>query len=172
MLRVGLAELEQGPVETAGQVAADDPLFRGLDFALRGPVLVSGQLTAAGRDSYYWRGRLETAVGATCRRCLAPVVRPIQAPVDILFTEDEQADDPSVYVIPPKTRTLDLCPAVREELILAAPGYLLCREDCRGLCPRCGKDLNEGPCDCDPETPDPRWAGLGVLKERIKTGDA
>ena len=168
MLRVGLAELEQGPVETAAQLPADDPLFQGLDFALREPVVVSGQLTAAGGDSYYWRGRLETSVGASCRRCLAPLVRPVEASVDALFTEDQQNDDPSVYLIPPKSRMLDLSAAVREELILAAPEYELCREDCRGLCPRCGKDLNEGPCDCGPETPDPRWAGLAALKQRLE----
>jgi uncharacterized protein len=167
MLRVGLAALEQGPVDTAAQVPADDPLFEGLDFALREPVVVTGQLTAAGPDSYYWRGQLETAVGATCRRCLAPVVSPVEASLELLFTEDPQADDPSVYVIPPRSRTLDLSPAVREELILAAPDFVLCRDECRGLCPRCGKDLNEGPCDCGPEVPDPRWAGLAALKQRL-----
>ena len=168
MLRVGLAELEQGPVETAARVPADHPLLEGLDFALREPVVVSGQVTATGPDNYYWRGKLETAVDGACRRCLAPVVRPVATPIEILFTEDQQADDPSVYVIPPGTRTLDLFPAVREELILAAPSFVVCREDCRGLCPRCGKDLNEGPCDCGPETPDPRWAGLAALKQRLE----
>ena len=171
MLRVGLAELEHGPVDTAARLPADDPLFEGLDFALREPVVVSGQLSAAGPDGYFWRGRLETSVGGFCRRCLAPVVRPVDASVDILFSEDDGADDPSIYVIPADSQTLDLSPAVREELILAAPDYVLCRDDCRGLCPRCGKDLNEGPCDCGPETPDPRWAGLAALKERIRSRD-
>src|ERR1700675_4789546 len=115
MLRVGLGELERGPVETAARLAADDPLFEGLDFALREPVVVSGELSAAGRESYFWRGRLETSVEGTCRRCLAPVVRPVEASVDVLFSEDDGDDDPSVYQIPPDSPTLDLSPAVREE---------------------------------------------------------
>ncbi len=171
MLRVGLADIEQGPVETVGQFRADDPLFAGLDFTLRAPVVVSGQLSVAGPDSYFWRGKLETAVASACRRCLAPVLRPVDAEVDVLFTEDQEADDPSVYLLAPDTRQLDLSDAVREELILAAPDYVLCREDCRGLCPRCGKDLNDGPCQCVPDVPDPRWAGLATLKERLTKRD-
>jgi uncharacterized protein len=167
MLPIGLAALEQGPVETVGTIAADDPLLEGLDFTLVEPVQVSGQLSAAGPGSYYWQGDLRTTLDAACRRCLAPVPVPVTARVEVLFTEDQDADDPSVYVIPPRTRTLDLAPAVREELVLAVPEFVLCRDDCRGLCPRCGKDLNQGPCDCAPEKPDPRWAVLSQLKERL-----
>jgi uncharacterized protein len=54
---------------------------------------------------------------------------------------------------------------VREEFVLAAPAFVLCREDCPGLCAQCGSDLNEGPCACRPE-PDPRWAVLRALQER------
>jgi uncharacterized protein len=166
MLQVGLAELEQGPVETAARIAPDDPLFEGLDFTLAQPVEVAGQVSTAGPGSYYWHGELKTAVDAACRRCLTGVTLPVNARVGILFTEDQQADDPSVYIIPPRARTLDIAPAVREELILAVPAFALCREDCRGLCPRCGKELNSGPCNCAPEAPDPRWAGLSGLKQR------
>jgi len=133
MLRVGLSALEQGPVDTAATVAVGDPLFEGLEFSLSEPVEVTGQLSAAGPGSYYWRGKLHTAVEASCRRCLAPVSLRVDAPVEILFTEDEQADDPSVYVIPARSKTLDLSEAVREELILAVPDYVLCRENCAGL---------------------------------------
>src|SRR5262249_23600562 len=97
---------------------------------------------------------------------LAQTSKRIDAPVNILFTEDEQADDPSVYVIPPHSQTLDLSEAVREELILAVPDYVLCREDCAGLCPHCGKDLNEGPHDCAAKPTDARWAALEALKGR------
>ncbi|MBI4499711.1 MAG: DUF177 domain-containing protein [Gemmatimonadetes bacterium] len=166
MLRIGLGALEQGPVETAGEVAADDPLLKGLDFSLREPVRVSGQLTAAGPGSYYWRGTLETAAEATCRRCLAPAALRLNVPVNVLFTEDQEADDPSVYLIPPRAKTLEMGEAIREELILAMPEYVLCRENCAGLCPQCGKDLNEGPCECQPVSTDPRWAKLEALQKR------
>lgn len=90
----------------------------------------------------------------------------VDTPVNILFTEDEQADDPSVYILEPRSRTIDLSAAIREELILAVPDYVLCREDCAGLCPHCGKDLNEGPHECQSAPTDPRWAELEALKRQ------
>lgn len=163
MLRVQLQALHDGAVETVEDIAPDDPLLADLEFALDAPVAVRGRLTDSGSGRYYWHGRLRTAVAASCRRCLAPVPIALDQDVRVVFTEDVNADDPSAYPIDPKAVEVELGPMVREELILAVPEYVLCREDCRGLCPRCGKDLNEGPCDCRPE-PDPRWAALEALK--------
>jgi uncharacterized protein len=166
MLRIGLSALEQGPVETADTLAAGNPLFEGLDFSLNAPVRVTGLLSAAGPGTYYWRGALETAVEETCRRCLGPAGLRLRVPVNVLFTVDQEADDPSVYLIPPRATTLDLGEAIREELILAKPEYVLCRDDCAGLCAQCGKDLNEGPCECEASATDPRWARPEALKKR------
>ena len=166
MLRIGLRGLQQGPVETAGTIAATDPLLKGSGVTLSDAVRVTGQLTAAGPGSYYWRAEMATRVAASCRRCLAPVSLPVAARVDALFTEDQLADDPSVYLIPERATTLDLSEAIREELILAVPEYVLCREDCRGLCPQCGKDLNEGACRCRSAVADPQWTALHALTER------
>jgi uncharacterized protein len=166
MLRIGLSALEQGPVDTTATVAAADPLFEGLDFSLSAPVNVTGQLSSAGQGSFYWRGELRTAIAATCRRCLAPASLRLDVPVNILFTEDDQADDPSVYPIPPRAKTVDLRDAIREELILGVPDFVLCREDCAGLCPHCGKDLNEGPHECQAAPANPQWAALEALKKR------
>jgi len=71
----------------------------------------------------------------------------VEADVDVMFSTDPDAqDDPGVYPVPEASRTVDLRPAVRDELALAVPAYPLCREDCAGLCPVCGADLNAGPC--------------------------
>jgi uncharacterized protein len=93
----------------------------------------------------------------------------LKIPVAALFTDDPEADDPSVYFIPPRTTTLSLNEAIREELILAVPEYVVCRDNCAGLCPECGKDLNEGPCDCRAASTDPRWVQLEALKKRSST---
>ena len=84
----------------------------------------------------------------------------------MLFTGDARTDDPAAWVIEPQAVELDLRPTIREELILSAPAYLLCREDCRGLCPGCGQDLNRGSCTC-PSSRDPRWAALEALRDRL-----
>ena len=57
-------------------------------------------------------------------------------------------------------KTIDLAPAMREQVLLALPPSPLCDEECKGLCPKCGKDLNEGDCGCDRRIADPRWAAL------------
>jgi uncharacterized protein len=163
MLRVDLRALSAGPLETMAEVSADDVALADAEVALRDAVHVSGRLMATGPGSYYWEGRLRTRVAGSCRRCLAPVETDLDQPVRLLFTEDEAADDPSAVVIPARTGELDLTATIREELILAAPEFPLCRENCRGLCPRCGVDLNESPCRCHPEA-DPRWAALEALR--------
>ncbi|HJV09433.1 MAG TPA: DUF177 domain-containing protein, partial [Acidimicrobiales bacterium] len=60
--------------------------------------------------------------------------------------------------------SVDLEPLVREALVLDLPLAPLCEEDCRGLCPTCGADLNLGDCDCPPAETDSRWAALDVLR--------
>ena len=67
----------------------------------------------------------------------------------ILSSQDMQ-DDPGVYRLAEPVTQVDLTAAIREEVGLAVPTYALCREACAGLCPRCGADLNEGPCACGP----------------------
>jgi uncharacterized protein len=163
MLRIDLAAVREGPVETAAQVAADDPLVAGAGVALASPLVVSGRLSSAGEGKYYWQARLATVVEAECRRCLAPVRVPLSQSLGLVFVAEEDArDDDDCYVVPRRATVLDLTGAVREELMLAVPQFVECRADCRGLCPRCGADLNAGPCRCQPET-DPRWALLTKL---------
>ena len=60
---------------------------------------------------------------------------------------------------------LDLRPALREQWLLNVPGYALCRDDCKGLCPTCGAELNVGPCDCASTSADPRWDALRKLRD-------
>ena len=165
MLRVELRALHEGPIETTADVPADDPLLADVDFVLAESVQIRGRLMESGGGRYYWHGRLEGALAASCRRCLADVAVTLDAEVRALFTEDP-AEDETAYAVSADVAELDLSTMVREELILAVPEYVLCREECKGLCTQCGKDLNDGPCPCRPE-PDPRWAALEQLKQRL-----
>jgi uncharacterized protein len=61
-------------------------------------------------------------------------------------------------------KVIDLAPILREQVLLALPGYPVCREGCKGLCPVCGANLNDRECGCDRHVPDPRWAGLKKVK--------
>src|SRR5690349_3271252 len=170
MLQIDLRELARGPVEIRADVPGTDPLFEGLDVALSEPVRVAGRLQDAGDGRYYWRGSLTTKIAAQCRRCLAPVPVAVVANVDALFSRDPDAlEDPSSYPLAPDATEIDLRPAVREGLLLAVPRGGVCRGDCLWLCPRCGKDLNAGPCGCPPgEAVDERWRGLVALKGKLR----
>ncbi len=149
MLQVDLRDLRRGPVETSGQLQPDDPTFDGLRLDLEGPVSVWGRLQATGEDDFFWHATLTGQVRGACRRCLKQLSYPVRADVEVLFSADpEVADDPSVYPLPEPVTRIDVREAVREELALALQPYPLCREDCAGLCRKCGVDLNAGPCGC------------------------
>jgi uncharacterized protein len=167
MLQVDLRELVQGPVETQAELAGDDLLFAGAELALSEPVRVAGRLHAAGDGRFYWQGAVRTLLAGECRRCLAAVPVRVAATIHALFSQDPDAtEDPDSYPLARDATQIDLRPAVREELLLAVPQWVVCRDDCRGLCPRCGKDLNAGPCSCAPAS-DLRWGGLAALKRML-----
>ena len=100
---------------------------------------------------------------------LVPDITAFEAEIHALFTKDHDAlEDPDSYPLAREATEIDLRPAVREELLLAVPQWgVLCQDDCRGLCPRCGRDLNAGPCGCAPAV-DHRWQELAALKGKLR----
>jgi len=151
MLRVDIRDLQKGAVRTAGEVAPDDPTLEGLGLELTESVSVQGQLQATGSGEYLWRGHIHGVVRGECRRCLTPVDHEVDVDVAaaVFSADPEAADDPDFYPLPERATYVDVGNVVREELALAVPMQLvLCREECAGLCPKCGADLNAGPCGC------------------------
>lgn len=100
-----------------------------------------------------------------CDRCAAEAERTLSVPMEhILVSALQSEDDADRYILVPDGK-LDLRQLTLEDIFLSLPSKLLCSEDCKGLCPRCGKNLNDGPCDCQPEV-DPRLAVLKQLLEK------
>lgn len=161
MLSYDIRSLASKAVQVDGTLAADDPVWREDDVRPSRPVHVVGRLSAAGPDRYYFSGRLEGEAAAECRRCLTDVSVSVAEDVQLLFVESgtEGDDEPDVYVVDPRSNDLDMRPALREQWLLAVPTFVQCRDDCKGLCPTCGTDLNTGECDCAPAT-DSRWDTL------------
>jgi uncharacterized protein len=75
-------------------------------------------------------------------------------------------EDVTLYTLEPDAEELDLRPILRERVILAVPDYPVCREDCRGLCPSCGANLNETDCNCAVAESDARWGPLLKLQRK------
>ena len=165
MLSFDIRSLASKAVHVDGTLAADDPVWQEEDTRPSAPVHVVGRLSAAGVGRYYFSGHFEGEAAAECRRCLTDVTVSIAEDVQLLFVDadTEGADDPDVFVVDPRAPELDMRPAVREQWLLAVPGFVQCREDCKGLCPTCGADLNTGACECAPAT-DSRWDTLRKVR--------
>jgi uncharacterized metal-binding protein YceD (DUF177 family) len=103
------------------------------------------------------RGVLETDIITECVRCLTPTLVPVKLEIDELFSFPPSSD--TAYSIQ-ETGILDMVPLLREEAILSMPMNVICRSDCAGLCPQCGKNLNQEQCDCLQDDIDPRLAVL------------
>jgi len=125
-------------------------------------------------DSVLAQAELSTSVQLSCDRCLtvfSQAVRiafqePFYPTVDVLTGVALPAFTDDLGFPIDHNHELDLSEAVRQHLLLALPLQALCRADCAGLCPRCGAVLNEGPCACPAEEPDPRFAPLQALLEQ------
>ena len=131
------------------------------------PVHVKGRLSSAGPGRFYWHGTIEGDVDLPCRRCLGDASGHVSEEAHLIFAEagtEDLQDDPDVYLLDDRKPELDLRPALREQWLLHVPGFALCREDCQGLCPTCGADLNVESCGCASSAADPRWEGLRSAK--------
>lgn len=76
-------------------------------------------------------------------------------------------EDTNIHYLSPDQDKIDLSEDVKELTLLALPMKHLCDENCKGLCPKCGKDLNEGPCDCKVDEVHPVWEPLLKLKDKL-----
>jgi uncharacterized protein len=114
------------------------------------------------------RASVATTVEVSCDRCVALIREPLGSGYQMHYvweeTEAERTDPSEVQVMLPGQTVIDLADDVRQTLLLAFPLKNVCREECRGLCSRCGKNLNEGSCDCKETLVDGRWDKLKELQ--------
>ena len=126
------------------------------------------------KDKAHFRlvGRIATTLELPCGRCLEPFTLPVDAAFDLRYQphaantgegeREIEEDDLSTAFY--ENETIDLGQLMREQFYLALPMKPLCREDCRGLCPQCGTNLNTATCDCSPVWEDPRLSALKAIK--------
>lgn len=129
------------------------------------PVLASGTVrNTAG--VLMMTGSIHTTIHGVCDRCADDFERFVEFPIDVvLVTELSNEDNEDEWVFHLEADAADLEDIVRTVFVLNFDSKLLCSEDCKGLCCRCGKNLNEGPCGCQKEV-DPRFAALKQLLDK------
>ncbi len=154
-------------------------------YQVKDEVRFKADLALTGRTVRF-KGLLKTNLEGSCTRCLGAVELPLERSFELSLRPSEGKGSPGM---PGQDREelgegdadgsfrldeadedvyhgdeLDLWPLLREQLFLSLPDYLICEEDCLGLCQVCGKNLNEKACGCDRDVPDPRLAGLKDIK--------
>jgi uncharacterized protein len=174
----------------SGDVTGEELGLADTDVSIRGTVAVGLDLRAIER-TFYVTGVVEGTAIRQCVRCLKefddPLAfslrvvyeREVKAPASPIARDDrrkkktatlpeveqEQQDDDRYYFTGDH---LELVPMLREQVILASPMHPLCSDTCLGLCPRCGKNLNEGPCRCATEPMEGPFQVLRTIKEKLR----
>jgi len=121
-------------------------------------------------------GRLQAGLELQCARCLEPVPQEISRDFELLYRPrgaDAGRDELSVTDAEAEIGYYDgegilLEDVLREQVLLALPLKVTCREDCKGLCPHCGRNLNQEQCCCAVPVEDPRWAALKEIRGRLE----
>ena len=137
-----------------------------------GDSMVEGKVTLVRTDrGILTEATLHTEVEVTCSRCLSLFDYPLTLSIEeeyfpitdvVSGTSLSLPEEPGCFTID-EHHVLDLTEAIRQYALLVIPMKPLCRQDCAGLCPTCGHNLNQGPCDCLPQQADPRRSKLNKL---------
>lgn len=188
LLTPNIADITSDGVSLSGDLTGAELGLADTDVALRGTVAVGLDLRAVDRTICV-TGVVEGTAIRQCVRCLKDFDDPVAFSVRAAYERETKAVPPTVKRAFPQKRNappavdpkpelddelyhyagdhLELAPMLREQLILVSPMHPLCKEDCRGLCVRCGKDLNEGPCGCAEESAGNPFQVLRRVKEQL-----
>ncbi len=185
-MRVNIDEIKEAGLDRSWDVTREqtDEMVAGdrAGYRARGPTHVDARL-----EKFERRVRVsahaKAALTVACGRCLSPVSLDVPVDFELTLVPSDEYDDerraakdhgskPVGGSFDAKDaeedtyagKVIDLDPVVREQLLLALPAYPVCKDDCKGLCPVCGANLNDRECGCDRHVPDPRWAGLRNVK--------
>ena len=163
---LGLSKIIDCPgASVSFQTSVDlSDLCYGVTYPVSEPVLAQGTVrNTAG--VLVMTGDIHTCIHGVCDRCAADFDREVDLPINVvLVTELSNEENEDEWVFPLVGDNADLEEIVRTVFVLNMDSKLLCKEDCKGLCCRCGKNLNDGPCNCQKEC-DPRFA---ALKQRLE----
>lgn len=139
------------------------------------PVSWGADITNVG-DSLLVRGSARANVQTNCARCLADMTLDLEGEIDALYllhaedalTTDLEEDE---FEIMGEDHTIDLTGPITAALVLAFPRVLLCKEDCKGICPHCGADLNTEPCQCTQAPPEEDASNPFAVLKDLKLSD-
>ena len=138
--------------------------------SLIAPAAVNGKVRLSGNQDFV-NGHVETRAQVECDRCLKPVELQVNVDFTLEYISGSDYESSQVAELPEDAMSvsvfdgqgIDIDEIVKEQILLTVPSRMLCREDCKGICPECGTDRNTGECNCVTNDIDPRWAALKDL---------
>ena len=138
--------------------------------SLIAPAAVNGEVRLSGNEVFV-NGHVDTRAQVECDRCLKPVELPVNVDFTLEYISGSEYEASQTAALTEEEMSvsvfdggaIDVDEIVKEQVLLAVPTRMLCREDCKGICPDCGIDRNTGECDCITNEIDPRWAALKNL---------
>ena len=170
-MRIELENLEGGKGDLAHVYQPEElnPVDERVN--LTEPASVTGKVRLSGHQVLV-NGHVDTRARVECDRCLKPVELPVSADFTLEYisgsdyesSEVAELTEDALLVSVFNGEALDIDEIAKEQILLAVPTRMLCREDCKGICPECGTDRNTGECNCVTNEIDPRWAALKNLK--------
>ena len=164
---LGLSKIIDSPgasVSFSTSVDLSDLCF-GVSYPVSEPVRAEG-IVRNTAGVLMMTGAIRTTIHGTCDRCANDFDRELSFPIEVvLVTELANEENEDEWVFPLEGDSADLDDIVRTVFVLNLDSKLLCKEDCAGLCHRCGHNLNNGPCNCQKEL-DPRFAALKQLLDK------
>ena len=164
---LGLSDIIHSPgasLSFSERVDLSDLLF-GTCYPVSEPVVIQGTVRNTA-DVLVMKGEITTRIHGVCDRCASDFTQDVTVPVDVVLVQElSNEENEDEWVFPLEAESADLEDITRTVFVLNMDSKLLCKPDCKGICYRCGKNLNEGPCDCRKE-PDPRFAALQQLLDK------
>jgi len=162
-MKINIQSLERDLIEVDGEIESpfeDQEMHSAYPEKMNVHVI----LDKFGKD-YRVDVHLETKGHYSCDRCLVRFTKDVIVDQRQIYHvgESKIQDDQEITNLPSNTTEIDLSPVISEMIWLNHPLKMLCKEDCKGLCPDCGADLNKEICSCTDKPGDPRWASLRKL---------
>jgi uncharacterized protein len=165
VMKIQVGGLSDGVHDYSFRVTPDE---LGLPSGFPDGVEIKATLEKTSRQ-FLLKASIATTAEVLCDRCVAPFRRPLGSRYQMHYVWDEsdaeRIDASEVQVVLPGQTVIDLADDVRQTVLLSFPLKNVCREDCRGLCSQCGRNLNEGSCDCKETHVDGRWDKLKELQD-------
>ncbi len=166
MIKVSIERIQQAEAPQFHFHGTQSELgLENLEFPIHDIDIVFRLLEAEG--GFYLTGQLTGTAELQCHRCLTDFEYALDLELKALIVYEKHRDledEAGVIEIDAYSQEIDLTKFIRDSILLDIPYKILCSEDCNGLCPQCGTNLNEDSCDCSFDTIDPRWEKLKELK--------